>query len=91
MQLSHSQTDKPSINSLNLSNYIKYSEFELEEKIKKQYESCSVIDGRVDRLEEKQAVMEVQILTDHLKDCALDAGSLYLAPVNLSLVTGYKK
>lgn len=38
-----------------------YRVAQLEEKIKKQCENCTVMDGRVDRLEEKQAVMEERI------------------------------
>lgn len=32
-----------------------------EEKLKKQCKNCAVMDGRVDRIEEKQAVMEEKI------------------------------
>ncbi|MDE6700956.1 MAG: hypothetical protein K2K10_08110 [Acetatifactor sp.] len=38
-----------------------YRVMQLEEKFKKQCENCAVMDGRVDRLEEKQAVMEEKI------------------------------
>ncbi len=34
---------------------------QLEEKMKKQCENCSVMDGRVDRLEARQDVMEEKI------------------------------
>lgn len=38
-----------------------YRVAQLEEKLKKQCENCTVMDGRVDRLEEKTAVMEEKI------------------------------
>lgn len=34
---------------------------QLEEKMKKQCENCAVMDGRVDRIEERQSVMEEKI------------------------------
>ena len=37
---------------------ITYRITQLEEKMKSQCENCVVMDGRVDRIEEKQAVME---------------------------------
>lgn len=38
-----------------------YRVSQLEEKLKKQCENCSIMDGRVDRIEERQAVMEEKI------------------------------
>lgn len=38
-----------------------YRVVQLENKLKEQCENCTVMDGRVDRLEEKQAVMEEKI------------------------------
>lgn len=38
-----------------------YRVSQLEEKLKKQCENCAVMDGRVDRIEERQAVMEEKI------------------------------
>lgn len=38
-----------------------YRVAQLEEKLKKQCKNCAVMDGRVDRIEEKQAVMEEKI------------------------------
>lgn len=38
-----------------------YRVTQLEEKLKKQCENCAVMDGRVDRLEEKTAVIEEKI------------------------------
>ncbi len=38
-----------------------YRVAQLEEKLKKQCDNCAVMDVRVDRLEEKQAVMEEKI------------------------------
>lgn len=38
-----------------------YRVAQLEEKMKKQCENCSVMDGRVDRLEARQDVMEEKI------------------------------
>lgn len=40
-----------------------YRVAQLEENMKKQCENCVVMDGRVDRIEEKQAVMEEKIKT----------------------------
>ncbi len=38
-----------------------YRVVQLENALKEQCENCTVMDGRVDRLEEKQAVMEEKI------------------------------
>lgn len=38
-----------------------YRVVQLENALKEQCENCAVMDGRVDRLEEKQAVMEEKI------------------------------
>lgn len=38
-----------------------YRIMQLEEKAKKQCENCAVMDGRVDRIEAKQEVMEEKI------------------------------
>lgn len=38
-----------------------YRVTQLEEKLKKQCENCAVMDGRVDRIEERQSVMEEKI------------------------------
>lgn len=40
-----------------------YRVTQLEEKLKRQCDNCAVMDGRVDKLEGKQAVMEEQIKT----------------------------
>ncbi|MCI9592209.1 MAG: hypothetical protein HFG42_17035 [Lachnospiraceae bacterium] len=40
-----------------------YRVTQLEEKLKRQCDNCTVMDGRVDKLEGKQAVMEEQIKT----------------------------
>lgn len=40
---------------------ITYRITQLEEKMKSQCENCVVMDGHVDRIEEKQAVMEEKI------------------------------
>ncbi len=40
-----------------------YRVSQLEEKLKRQCDNCTVMDGRVDKLEGKQAVMEEQIKT----------------------------
>lgn len=38
-----------------------YRVTQLEEKVKKQCENCSVMDGRVDKIEARQDVIEVKI------------------------------
>lgn len=38
-----------------------YRVAQLEEKLKKQCENCSIMDGRMDRLETRQEVMEEKI------------------------------
>ena len=43
------------------SKVLTYRVSQLEEKLKKQCENCSIMDGRVDRIEERQAVMEEKI------------------------------
>ena len=46
-----------------------YRVVQLEEKFKEQCDNCTIMDGRVDRLEEKQAIMEEKIKsTNHRID-----------------------
>ena len=50
------------------SKLVSYRITELENKMKEQCENCVVMDGRVDRLEGKQAVMEERIKTaEHIE------------------------
>lgn len=51
------------------SKLLTYRITQLEEKMKKQCENCSVMDGRVDRIEARQDVMEEKIKnTNHRID-----------------------
>lgn len=53
-----------------------YRVSQLEEKLRKQCENCAVMDGRVDRLEEKTAVMEEKIKDSNRRIENLERGKV---------------